>query len=115
MSEQSRLSLETLGDGGAIELFDVALQEVLANIQDLNTPADAERSITLTVKIKPDKSRDLGRLKYKVVPKLAPIAEQEGRVFLPQQPDASGSYYATEHNPKQPNLAFHETEVGNAR
>lgn len=112
--EQQRLSLASLGDGGALELFNVALQEVLKNIQDPNTRADAERSITLTVKIKPDKSRDLGCLKYKVVPKLAPIAEQEGRVFLPQQPDASGSYYATEHNPKQPNLAFHETEVTRA-
>lgn len=115
MSEQQRLSLTNLGDGGALELFDVALQEVLKNIQDLNTPADAARSITLTVTFKPEKSRDLSKFKYKVVPKLAPIAEQEGRVFLAQQPDASGSYYATEHNPKQPNLAFHESEIANAK
>lgn len=115
MSEQQRLSLANLGDGGALELFDVALQEILKNIQDPNTPADAARSITLTVTFKPEKSRDLSRCKYKVVPKLAPIAEQETRVFLPQSPDSSGNYYATEHNPKQSNLAFHETEVANAR
>lgn len=114
MSEHNRLSLSNLGDGGALELFDVALQEILKNIQDPNTDAGAARSITLTVTFKPDKSRDLGLCKYKVVPKLAPIAEQETRIFLPQQPDASGVYYATEHNPKQPNLAFHQEEIGRA-
>jgi len=110
MSEQ-KLSLANLGDGGALELFDEALKTVLANIQDTNTSPDAARSITLTVTFKPDKSRDFGRLKYKVVPKIAPIAEQETRIFLPQAPDAAGTYYATEHNPKQPNLAFNQTEV----
>lgn len=115
MNEHQRLSLSNLGDGGALELFDVALQEVLANIQDPNTLADATRSVTLTVTFKPDKSRDIGLCKYKVVPKLASVAEQETRVFLAQQPDASGHYYATEHNPKQPNLAFHESEINNAR
>lgn len=111
MPETQRLGLANLGDGGALELFDETLKQVLENIQDPNTKPDAARTVTLTVTIKPDLSRDFGHVEYKVVPKLAPIAPQKTRVFLAQRPDEFGSYYATEHNPKQPNLEFNQKEV----
>jgi hypothetical protein len=112
MSEaQQKLSLANLGDGGAMELFNKVLEEVLENIQDTNTKPDAPRSIVLTVTLKPDLARDFSQTEYKVVPKLAPIMAQKTRVFLSQRPGPDGQFFATEHNPKQPNLEFNQQEV----
>jgi hypothetical protein len=41
------VSLETLGQGAAIELFSEELRKVLENVLDPNTKATATRSVTL--------------------------------------------------------------------
>jgi hypothetical protein len=45
--EENELSLETLGQGAAVERFNLALQDVLNNIQDVNTSAKVKGAITL--------------------------------------------------------------------
>lgn len=70
------LSLLTICGGCAEERFDVKLQEILENILDPNTEATAERTVTLTVKIKPDEDRQMLRNTLVVTSKPAPLSPQ---------------------------------------
>jgi O-glycosyl hydrolase len=54
------VTLFTLAGGALGELFDREIERVAADIIDLNTEADAARTITIKVKIKPDKDRGFG-------------------------------------------------------
>lgn len=47
------VSLITLNQGAAIEMFDNALKKVLTNIADPNVDTDTKRTITLTVEFVP--------------------------------------------------------------
>lgn len=64
-------TLSTLAKGALEELFQRAHQELLANIQDVNTPADAKRSITIKLVYEADESRQLVDLAFAVSPSLA--------------------------------------------
>lgn len=57
MGERSRVDLSNLSGGAANDYFADAMKKVLANIEDINTPAKAVRGITLTLKIKPSEDR----------------------------------------------------------
>lgn len=64
-------SLSNLAEGAAIELFDFALQDAVANIEDPNRDPLAERKITMTVILKPSKTRQgMIDVEIKVEPKL---------------------------------------------
>ena len=54
------VTLFTLAGGALGELFDREMERVSADILDLNTEADAVRTITIKVKIKPDENRGFG-------------------------------------------------------
>jgi len=54
------VTLYTLAGGALGELFDREMERVSADILDLNTEADAVRTITIKVKIKPDENRSFG-------------------------------------------------------
>jgi len=56
------VTLFTLAEGAAGELFDREMERVCADILDLNTEAEAVRTITIKVKIKPDKDRGFGHV-----------------------------------------------------
>lgn len=71
--ELSELTLETLGNGAASDLFDEEFHKVLRNIADPNSDAKAVREVVLKFRIKP--SEDRSRADIQVVPthKLAPL------------------------------------------
>ena len=46
MEDENGVRLETLGQGAAVERFNLALQDALDNIQDVNTPAKTKRVAT---------------------------------------------------------------------
>jgi hypothetical protein len=54
------VTLFTLANGALGELFDREMERVTADILDLNAKADAVRTITIKVKIKPDQNRNFG-------------------------------------------------------
>jgi hypothetical protein len=97
--EEVRLSLENLGDGAAIERFDLALQEVLNNIQDVNTDAKKARSVTLKVTITPNDDRQIGNLAVDVSAKIVPITAFKTTVFMGK--DNSGAGIAVEKGKNQ--------------
>lgn len=64
--------------GGALqERVARAISEVTGNIYDLNTKADATRKVTITLTIKPTKSRREAAISTQVVAKLAPLQDLE--------------------------------------
>lgn len=75
-------SLDDLMDGAALQRFNKCLREVLANIFDPNTDAKKTRKITLTLTIKPDKSRDTAKFYLDCRSSLAPIEPREANIFL---------------------------------
>jgi hypothetical protein len=53
MAVQEEVRLDNLAGGAVDELFQAALAQVIENTLDINTDAEAARSLTLTVKIVP--------------------------------------------------------------
>ncbi len=51
------VTLATINHGEAVEKFDLALEDVLKDLVDPNKDPDAERAITLTVKLQPKKKK----------------------------------------------------------
>jgi hypothetical protein len=51
------ITLDNLNGGQVVALFDREIEKLLANIADENTPAQAARSITISIKVKPAEDR----------------------------------------------------------
>jgi hypothetical protein len=61
-----KLTLATIGDGGLVEDFDRELRALCENIADPNVKTDAVRTITVTLKVKPDAKGQTAGLSYSV-------------------------------------------------
>ena len=105
MTEAQVVTLETLADGAAAELFQSELGKVLRNIADPNTDATAVRTVTLTVTFKPDEEREVGDVAVKATAKLAGLKGAKTRVYFGRH---QGELVASELNVKQGSL-FDET------
>jgi hypothetical protein len=101
--DEPTVTLATLGQGAAGELFEKELQEVLKNIADVNTDPKAKREVLLRVSITPNDEREMGDTVVSVVSKLAPVRKVKTLLFLGRR---QGRLVAVESNPKQ--LTFDE-------
>ena len=70
-TKEEVLNLANIGDGAAMEMFDLELRRILKNIMDPNTEPKAHREIVLKVKFRPDEERDLAAVDVAVSSKLA--------------------------------------------
>ena len=61
MSE-TRVTLATIGNGAALDLFEHEFQRVIANIADINTNPKQKRKINLEVEITPAAMLNLKRV-----------------------------------------------------
>lgn len=101
MAQEIVVTLETLAKGAAVERFEAALREVLENIADPNTKAEAVRTITVTCAIRPDKHRRTAAVSVNAVPKLAPNEPVATSIYLARR---AGVPLATEFDPEQGSL-----------
>lgn len=62
----SNIRIEGLLNGKVSELFNCEMGHVLLNIADVNNIADAERSISVSLTIKPNENRDIAEVKVGV-------------------------------------------------
>jgi hypothetical protein len=60
MTDAKTVYLDTLADGAAKDLFANALEKVLTNIEDPNTPAKKKRRVTLHFDFTVDEERRVG-------------------------------------------------------
>lgn len=58
------VGLETIGNGGVLERFDVELQRVIANILDVNMPAEGKRKIEIKFIFQPTQDRGMAAVQY---------------------------------------------------
>jgi len=103
MTDQ-RFSDVTLHTIEGLELeFQNALGEVLENIDDPNTQAEAARAITIKVNLKPFKERRDARLSFTVATSLAKPVHGEENVFIGRR---RGALVMSHDNLRQDHLEF---------
>lgn len=79
---QEPVTLDSLAGGGVLEKFQESLNRVILNVQDPNTKPELIREITIKVKFRPTKGRDMGMVSYQVMEKLAPHEPLETQVLM---------------------------------
>lgn len=91
------VSLETIQNGAVIDMFNEELQKVMQNIADANTKPDAVRSITITVSIKPDKTRRSAATAIECKSRICPVKPSDGVIFLSEAKDGSLEAYEDDY------------------
>lgn len=66
------INLNELAGGGLSDRINRELQKVAENVLDPNTKADAVRTLTITLKIKPNENRQVGTAEFVVKSALVP-------------------------------------------
>jgi len=100
-----RIELQNIRNGVVFDLFDEEFKKVLANIGDENTVASAERSITIKISIKPDKTRRTGAVKIQSSATLAKIEPKDSLVFFDHDQDGQFIALADDPAPELPGLS----------
>ncbi|MBN2403347.1 MAG: hypothetical protein JXN64_13250 [Spirochaetes bacterium] len=104
-----KVSLNNISHGAAVERFDEALAEVIANIIDPNTEAKKTREIKLSVKILPaDDERRMVYYSIHVDKKLMPPRDVGSVMYVGQK---EGELVALESSNEQKDLPFETGEV----
>jgi len=101
MEADELVRLDTIACGAAVELFDMELQKILANIADPNTDPEKVRSITIKVSIFPNKARDSAEVVVGSGSKIVPVQPAAAVVFFGKK---EGRRVAVEHDPRQTGL-----------
>lgn len=96
---EENVTLVSIGNGAAVELFDRELERVLENIVDPNTEAEAVRKIKIEFVFQPGENRDKGAVLIKATSTLASLRPADSFIYIGRVKD--GSLLAVEHNPKQ--------------
>lgn len=95
------VTLDTIGGGALMELFDAELARILSNITDPNTDTTTKRVMTLTIKFKPNRDRDVADVELQCGTKLAGIQTVNTQLFMGKH---KGKLIAVENDPRQSNL-----------
>ena len=101
----NKMDLVTFQNGAIIDLFDEELRKVLKNIEDENTVATAERSITIKIAIKPDKKRKVGSVKVQASSTLAKANPTESFLFFDRDKEGDLLAYEDDRGPELPGIA----------
>lgn len=105
------VSLITLNQGAAVELFDNELKKILRNISDPQTEAGISREITLKVKIKPVESRKEAAVHLSIQSKQAPQKPAMSSIWFGK---VEGEAVAVQADPNQGKL-FDKKHEGNVK
>lgn len=77
-----RVNLETFAGGALQEQFDDAMEKVLANLMDPNTPWKNKRRILVEVTFEQNEDRNDSTVNVSAVPKLAPVKPVSTRMAI---------------------------------
>lgn len=82
------VTLGTIAGGAAVELFQVELDKVLRNIEDVNTDPKAKRRIVLEFIIQPDDARQVGAVGIRCSSKTASLKPVGAVLYFGRQAGA---------------------------
>ena len=110
----SKVNLEQFAGGALQEKFDSAMEQVLANLLDPNTPWKNKREINIKVTFEQNEDRDDTTVEVSVVPKLAAAKSIGTRMSIGKN-IKTGELYAEEYGNQvrgqmSMNLEVQETE-----
>lgn len=110
----SKVNLEQFAGGALQEKFDSAMEQVLANLLDPNTPWKNKREINIKVTFEQNEDRDDTTVDVSVVPKLAAAKSIGTRMSIGKN-IKTGELYAEEYGNQvrgqmSMNLEVQETE-----
>ena len=92
----SKVNLETFAGGALQEKFDDAMEKVLQNMMDPNTPWKNKRKITVEVTFEQNEDRDDTAVDVSVVPKLAAVKPISTKMAIGKDIE-TGKCYAEEY------------------
>lgn len=92
----SKVNLEEFAGGALQEKFDDAMDKVLANLMDPNTPWKNKRKISVEITFEQNEDRDDTSVNVSVVPKLAPVKPIATRMSIGRDL-ATGEVFAEEY------------------
>lgn len=92
----SKVNLETFAGGALQEKFDDAMEKVLVNMTDPNTPWKIKRKIVVEVSFEQNEDRDDSTVNVSVVPKLAPVKPVSTRMAIGKDLE-TGQVFAEEY------------------
>lgn len=95
------VTLDTIAGGALTELFQAELARILSNITDPNTDTSTKRVMTIQVKFKPNRDRDVADVDLTCSSKLAGIMTVSTQLFMGKH---QGRLIAVESDPRQTNL-----------
>lgn len=102
MDEPIVLNYANICDGAMIEALQMKLNQVMANICDVSTPATVTRSVTLKLKFKPKEDRCQVAVEFSCDATLASIEPHSSRMFIAKGDDEQ--FYALDRDPRQMNI-----------
>jgi multidrug efflux pump subunit AcrB len=82
MNEKKPITLSGLHGGAVVEAVDHEIQNVLANITDVNTSKQKARTVTLTLTFKPNKERNIADVTFQAKSALAPAEALETSIII---------------------------------
>ena len=101
-AEYKPVTLENLNGGQIVALFERELKRVLENIADENTKSKDSRSITISIKFRPEEDRGNVDIEVSADAKLAKVKPSKSFAVLSNDGSKITAYQT---NPKQLNLA----------
>jgi len=75
-------SIESLADGAIAEQVNAAIEKVLENIADLNTPYKIKRKLNIVLVFDADESREMSEVGVTIKPTLAPATPTKTRILI---------------------------------
>ena len=110
-----KVELQTIQNGAVMNLFNEEFRKVLLNIEDENTAPNQERSVTIKIAVKPDKTRRTGEVKVQVSSSLAKVKPAESFLFFDRDGKTGNlAAYVDDPGPELPGLKDKE-EAPNVR
>lgn len=91
------ISLTTICNGAAEEVFRREFAELLKNITDPNTDPEAKRRITLVFDFKPMGDRSGAEVKFACAARLAPVSLVKSSIFLARKDGDLQAYSTDSH------------------
>lgn len=75
-------SIESLADGAIAEQINSAIEKVLENISDLNTPYKTKRKLNIILAFDADESREMSEVGVTIKATLAPATPTKTRILI---------------------------------
>ena len=93
-------SIESLADGAIAEQINSAIEKVLENISDMNTPYKIKRKLNIILAFDADESREMSEVGVTIKATLAPATPTKTRIIIDR--DNKGKIVGAEYKKQIP-------------